>query len=398
MTQTNRFNEPIGPRIATQTRIGLEVEKLRLDAASRLSPKAFPRHLSAPVRAYVEREYFEAQIEFALPPQADPEANVAFADAVIAAVANQLAPAERLWPYSCPPPLSVPPSDALISRQPAATYPYRQALSQRYDLRSLMNTGVHVNLSFAPALAQLLVAAGDYADTDALYLQVAQQFMVHQWLLTALFGATPQSFAGYRQSPALAHPVRSIRSSSLGFPTSIHGDYRSVAHYVQRIEAALAQGELVRASQYYESVRLKSSAGKAPRHLLTAGVSHIELRAFDLNPLTTSGVTPAQLRLIQLLAAYFATQPALSPAAFDAQMAETRQLNETVALEDVRAPSVSQARGLALLAQVAAFAEAQQVPTVMRQSVHQAQRALQASTASLAYQVWTQQRKLPLPF
>ena len=339
-----------------QVNIGVEVEKLRVDRLQRISKESFPVDFAPSIQRFLGREYFEAQIEFAFPPTTDIVANVDQGEKIIREVARELAPKEYLWPFSCPPILPSKLSARSISRIPAATYPYRLELSHLYDIKQLMNNGVHINVSFDKASLADLMAYLGLSKSDDLYIKIAQQFMLHQWLFTYLFGATPECFSGYLDSPRLGHPVRSLRSSRLGFPTSVCGDYRSVSHYVRRINSAIRNGDLLKAGQYYESVRLKSNSDKSLQGLLKDGISHLELRAFDLNPCTINGITANQLRLVRILTIFFATLPRLSDDALEARMKGARRLNGQVALEDPRQPSFCQQSGLKLLKQLERFA------------------------------------------
>lgn len=384
-----RRNNPtlLSQIIADQTSLGIEVEKMRLNSRDELSTKPFPDDLSDAVRPFTEREYFTAQLEFKLPPDADAQTNIDFGEALIQEVAAQLLPDEHLWPYSCPPPLPGALSDTTISPEPAESFCYRQRLSRRYDLRRIMNTGVHINLSFSSAACAILCERGGFTNADALYLHLAQQFMIHRWLFTYLFGATPVSFPGYLDRP-LDAPVRSMRSSPFGFPTSITGDYRSITQYVNRIDAAIATGDLLQPSHYYESVRLKSRTGNSPHKLLTDGVSHIELRAFDLNPNTVCGVTADQLRLIQVLAVFFATIPPLQKATVPQQLQIARDFNTQIALEDPRQDSVCQEWGRALFAQLQEFARVNRFSAAHQASLAHFAEQFADCHHCLSYQTW----------
>ncbi|WP_054664777.1 hypothetical protein [Lacticaseibacillus camelliae] len=383
--------------VASHTNIGIEVEKVRIDPQNRLSEQPFPTDFSEEVGEFVEHEFFNAQIEFAMPVEPDVEKNSARAAQIVQAVANHLGPGERLWPYSCPPPLTQPLEQRHISRQPEETYSYRERLSHVYDLRRILNTGIHINLSFTePALAALLQLT-EFSTTDELYVHLAQYFMLHRWLFTYLFGATPLAFAGYFPGDAPTHPVRSLRSGPLGFPTNIHGDYQSVPRYVARIEKAIATGELLAPGQYYEPVRLKSTAGKDPRKLLETGISHLELRAFDLNPGTVTGVTADQLRLVQSLAVYFAVEPPLEAEEFETELAVARQLNDLIAMEDPRDASTCQNQAEEILSQLVSFAAFYEFPAEYQCSIHHFLETCTDCTRSLSYKVWQQIGKLGNP-
>lgn len=374
--------------VARHTNVGMEIEKMRVDAANRLSGRPFPAHLSAATRAFVTHEFFEAQLEFALPPDPDAQHNIAFGEQIIRQVAAKLQPGDRLWPYSCPPVLPRVLDERLISPLPTESYPYRKRLSRLYDMRRLMNTGVHINLSFSPEALTQLTGAGAFTTADELYLHLAQYFLMTRWLFTYLFGATPVARADYFAGDPPRLPVRSLRSSTYGFPSNLQGDYRSVPGYVARIEDAIARGELMQAGQFYTPVRLKSAAGKAPHLLLEHGVSHLELRVFDLDPHVPLGASTDQVRFVQSLAVFFAVQPQLDPDEFEIREAEARRLNERIALEDPRHVSICQEKGIALLSQLMTFARQARFPADYRRSIAHYMDAMIDHRKSLAYTVW----------
>ncbi len=369
-------------------RIGIEVEKLRIDKQGQVSRKYFPAEIAPDLDRYIGREYFESQIEFALPPQIDVQANIELANKVINAVGAQLAPDEQLWPYSCPPPLIDRGRQEMISTVPEETNWYRQKLREVYDIRRIMNCGVHLNVSLNDDAVETLLATTEFDDSNALYLHVAQQFMVFQWAFTYLFGATPICYSGYLDNQELIHPVRSVRRSVLGFPSSIKGDYHSLDGYVNKIEDAISEGEILRSNQYYESVRCKSNLGKSPKYLLTDGISHLEVRAFDLNPTTISGVTAHQLRLVGLLTIFFATLPSLGNQAFQRKMVNMRKLNNLVAAEDPRKDSICRERGLMLMGQLDRFSQRYKINDAYRKSIEHFACSFMDSKQSLAYQTW----------
>lgn len=373
--------------VAEEINVGLEVEKMRVTPQSLLSAAPFPDDLEPALRPFVAREFFTAQLEFTLPATPNVAHNIRHGTAIIQAVAEQLPADDCLWPYSCPP-LLPQISPTLISPYPEHSYPYRQKLSRLYPLPRLMNTGVHINFSFRPAALAFILAATDFADADALYVHLAQYFMLHQWVFTYLFGATPGAFTGYFTGKIPPLPVRSLRNSRFGFPRNIAGDYTSVPRYVARIQAAIEAGQLMKAGQYYEPVRLKSGTNKSPEHLLTAGISHLELRSFDLNPFTPLGITADQLRLVQSLALYFAYQPRLNAETLAKKLVAARQLNDRVALEDPHAPSECQEAGVALLTPLAVFAAQHDFPAAYQSSIQAALKAFEDPTQTLAYQIW----------
>lgn len=369
--------------VAEEINVGLEVEKMRVTPQSLLSAAPFPDDLEPALRPFVTREFFTAQLEFTLPATPNVAHNIRHGTAIIQAVAEQLPDEDCFWPYSCPP-LLPQVSPALISPYPEHSYPYRQKLSRLYPLQRLMNTGVHINFSFRPAALSFILAETGIADADALYVHLAQYFMLHHWVFTYLFGATPGALTGYFTGKIPPLPVRSLRNSRFGFPRNIAGDYTSVPQYVARIQEAIEAGQLMKAGQYYEPVRLKSGTNKDPEHLLAAGISHLELRSFDLNPFTPLGVTADQLRLVQSLALYFAFQPQLASSTLTKALAAARHRNEQIALENPQQPSAGQAAGIALFTQLEAFGLTHHFPAAYQSSIQTALTAFEDSTQTLA--------------
>lgn len=352
-----KLNEIINNHIE----IGVEVEKHRVGSDKRLSLKPFPEKLSASLTPYVKREFCTSQLEFAMPHSTNPDLIVDLLSTVIKNTAQQLEPDEQLWHYSCPPELSCRVEDIPISQYPKESTEYRRQSCLRYDARRLLNNGTHINLSFSPEAMSYLMKELNYLTSDDLYIQIAQYFMFNRWLLTYLFGATPFAGHDYFDHNPLNGPVRSIRSSSLGFANDTRGDYRSAQHYITAIDRAVARGDLLQPREYYESVRLKSGDSKDPHRILEHGITHLELRTFDLNPLAISAVTVDQIRLIQVLILYFAYQPRLSGMQVKESLAVATIMNEHVALESPTERTAYAVQGLDLLADVADFIKTKQL-------------------------------------
>lgn len=370
--------------------IGVEVEKHRVTQNQSLSLKPFPENLSRDIQPYVKREFCTAQLEFTLPHSADPDLNVNLIGAVIKEVAQQLKPEEQIWHYSCPPQIPCPLEEVPISQVPEESNEYRRQSVLKHDVRRLLNNGTHINFSFSQEAIAYLMRELHFATRDDLYLQIAQYFMINRWLLTYLFGATPFADQDYFDQYHLCGPVRSIRSSSLGFPNETRGDYRSVRHYIAAIDQAVANGELLQPREYYESVRLKSGNSKDPNRILKYGITHLELRTFDLNPLTISAVTPEQIRFIQLLALYFAYQPRLSGSQIQQLLAVAAEMNEQVALEAPTQQCAYATQGLTLLTELADFVERQQLEATFSEVLDQFRDCFIDADQTLAVQVLAQ--------
>ena len=341
---------------ASHVNVGIEIEKMRVDSNEKLSKKRFPGQLSAEIRPYVQREFFTSMCEFVFPPKTDATENIAKINEVMEQIDEELGESETLWAYSCPPNLPDDPSEIEISAEPRNKIWYRNKLSQIYDVRRIMNTGVHLNLSFSDEALESIMSSDKFADENDLYLHVAQQFLRYRWLFTYLFGATPTVHENYLDEKLTIPPMRSVRNSPYGFPTSIVGDYSSVEAYVGNIEWAVAVGNLLQPSQYYEGVRFKGEPGSKLDSILTEGIDHLEIRFFDLNPFTFSGVTEEQIRLVQVMALYFTQTERIHPSMLETVLSVARWMNTTVALEDPLQKCLYEKDGMELLGNVYCFA------------------------------------------
>lgn len=378
--------------ITNQIKMGIEIEKTRVNANNELSLRPFPQALGR-WQQYVKGEFCAAQMELVLPPYRKVTEAVNFATELAEAVQRQIMPAEKLWHYSCPPKLS---AYIPIGEATPEINQYRLKCVQKYDVRQLLNNGVHINLSFSPTAVQYLVQRYQYADANELYLQIAQYFMLNRWELTYLFGATPLADASYFDKP-LTRPVRSIRSSSLGFTNDVRGDYRSVAAYVAAIEAAIQSGRLFKPREYYEAVRLKSGSSKAPQTLLNQGITHLELRTFDSNPFVASAVTANQLRLLQVMALYFASLPRLDTKQLPAQLALAHEINERVALESVTHRCAFAREGRQLLTEMLAFVQAENLPLEYEIALQHFQARFENYKKTVAYKIYVRAKQTHRP-
>lgn len=352
-----------------QIQVGTEIEKLRVDENDHLSQTTFPTNLEKTLDRFIEKEFFVAQTEFKFPPITDPEQNVILMNEVVKETNNSLTPGEKLWNFSTPPALTGEETELKITND-EELLDYRIKLAQIYDPRRILNCGVHLNISFSQPLIALLKKQFGYRNADQIYLQVAQYFSIHRWFLTYLFGATPIVDSSY-SGDHIPHPMRSVRSSHWGFPTNIHGDFSSVTNYVEKITGAIENGELLRPGQFYDSVRLKSGNDKSLQSLLQNGITHLELRTFDQNPNEIAGVTADQIRLVQVMAIFFATQPSIYPHELHEKQIIADEINEIVATEDPRKNSLYQRTGVMLLSNIFNFALQHQLGAKVYQTIDQ---------------------------
>ena len=89
-------------------------------------------------------------------------------------------------------------------------------------------------------------------------------------------------------------------------------DYSDIEHYVDSILKYVEQGLIHSSAELYYPVRLKPAGVYNLEDLKNKGVSHIELRMIDLNPLTPWGIEEKDVYFIKLLLSYLAATPEIN--------------------------------------------------------------------------------------
>lgn len=292
---------------------GLERETLRVDAHGALAQTPHPFRNPA-----ITRDFCENQIEIITPVcHSISEMLASMAELDAAARKTLAASGERLWLYSNPPHFSteddIPVAD--FTGGESGKRHYREALQSRYGKRLMLYSGIHFNFSFSEAyLRTLWDGTGDFAAfCDQTYLRLYQQICRKSWLLVLLSAASPvydRSLDGDGLAGAVRSPYASMRSSERGYwnrfvPILDHTDLR---HFTDSIRSYVTSGKLFSASELYLPVRLKPRGVNSVEQLAN-GVSHIELRMFDLNPTQPLGIDRMDLELAHRLLVYLSVQP-----------------------------------------------------------------------------------------
>ena len=86
-------------------------------------------------------------------------------------------------------------------------------------------------------------------------------------------------------------------------------DYTDIKSYARSINEYVEKGALFSAGELYMPVRLKSAGANSLEALVTGGVDHIELRMFDLNPLSPVGVFKEDLEFAHYFLLYLISLP-----------------------------------------------------------------------------------------
>jgi glutamate--cysteine ligase len=249
---------------------------------------------------------------------------------------------EVLWPFSMPPRL--PHDDGIRLAHPGvgesarSAERYRNGLALRYGVSRQMICGVHVNVSMGPALLATLSSAAPLSSEEAkertvsasYYLRLVRNLVDDLATLVFFFGASPvrggSAAAGVGAAPE--KPAVSLRNSPLGYA---RGEYRpffdlsSIAAHAAGIRRGLRtesasfrkiplvrEGKVLQLNgrvfqkekEFYAPIRFRSTPkpGETPLAALEKrGVEYLELRIFDVDPFTPSGVSSDALMLLQLL-------------------------------------------------------------------------------------------------
>lgn len=330
--KTSQSNSKISDLI--NVKVGLEVETHRINKDGELSHNDYPHGLlDEKKHHFIKNDFLETQSELITPPTTTTAKTLKYLGAYHQALRGSLASNEYLWPYSMPPKLRADHSDIVIAKTNHDNYEYRKRVAQIRKIERTAETGIHINVGLTDKALADLGIIDNQAATDQVYLQAAVGFMRYRWLLTYLFGATPQAFSNYfaKDTQTPNQPVRSLRNSHFGFGNGFLASYQSVGDYVDQIVKATAAGTLIAERENYGSVRLKRSTNI--KDLLTQGISYIEFRTFDLNPFEPYGISAATVNLIRLMFAYFVAERPFDLATADDQIATAEKMNEEVALE-----------------------------------------------------------------
>lgn len=232
---------------------------------------------------------------------------------------------EYLWPFSNPPYIrsekDIP--VARFSGEQAAKTAYRDYLANRYGRYIMTFSGIHVNFSFDEELLRRDYALHDpdaYRDfrdyKNRFYLTLAERAASYGWLLTAATAASPIMDSSYVEKGILGgdtffNGMASLRSSEFGYWNFFAPvfDYSSLSSYVASIQRYVDEGFLASPSELYYPIRLKGKGAYSMEGLLNGGVSHIELRMFDLNPLVPVGLDVRDVEFAQYFLIWLISTP-----------------------------------------------------------------------------------------
>ena len=143
-----------------------------------------------------------------------------------------------------------------------------------------------------------------------IYLELAKKVTRYSWLVVYLTAASSVMDGSFFMDDALGKDVlknfASPRCSEIGYWNDFIPilNYENLEAYVDSIQAYINDGQLQSAAELYYPVRLKPAGENSLDNLKKTGINHIELRMFDLNPLSPIGLFKEDLEFIHLLMIY----------------------------------------------------------------------------------------------
>lgn len=283
-------------------KFGIERETLRVTSKGRLARTPHPFEDNE----YIDRDFCENQLEIMTPVRPSIDELMGSLRDLDENVKSALSPrGEYMWMCSNPPRIK---SENEI---PIANYfgikafkhNYRINLERRYGKRLMLYSGIHFNFSFSEKFFQSLYGETEnYKNLrDDFYFRLSKQAHRYGWLLVLLTAASPVydlSLDGDGLSGSGFKGYSSMRCGAEGYWNQFIPilDYTNIETYIESVNEYVNKGMLFSPGELYLPVRLKSKPGADLNSVANWGVDHIELRMFDLNPLSPLGIFPEDLR------------------------------------------------------------------------------------------------------
>ncbi len=303
-------NDKVKPYLM-KARFGIEKEGQRVDLSGNLATTNHPTSISVnDDNPYIQRDFSETQMELVTPVTDSLEELFSYLSAIHDVAHLSMGENEMLWPLSMPPALPEKEEDIIIAKLKSPdSVLYRRYLSNSYGRRKQMISGIHFNFQFGDklvsALFNLQSDIKDFAQFKSeLYLKATRNYLHDQWLITYLFGATPNSEKNFFDEDSLHEPVRSIRNSKNGYANhdDVQVSYSSMDNYAADLESMVKKNLLIEEKEFYSAVRLRG--GEKAAYLKEHGVKYIELRNIDINPFETYGIGYEQAEFLHIFLIY----------------------------------------------------------------------------------------------
>ena len=149
---------------------------------------------------------------------------------------------------------------------------------------------------------------------NSLYFRLSKQVFRYAWLLVMLTAASPvydSSLDGDGLSGTAFDGYSSMRGGERGYWNKFIPilDYTNLDSYINSVSRYVDSGMLFNAGELYLPVRLKPHTGSDLSALTRHGVNHIELRMFDVNPLSPVGIFREDLEFAHYFLIYLLMLP-----------------------------------------------------------------------------------------
>jgi glutamate--cysteine ligase len=173
---------------------------------------------------------------------------------------------------------------------------YREYLARRYGKRQMLYSGIHFNFSFK----------GEVENEK--YFKLFKYLNMYSYILVLLTGASPVfdgSLIGKNGNCFDGYASR--RNGKKGYWNKFLPilDYSDVLSYVNSVNRYIDKGKLYSCAELYMPVRIKTKNGSDDfSALVSEGINHIELRMFDVNPLSPLGIMKEDLEFAHYLILY----------------------------------------------------------------------------------------------
>lgn len=383
----SKLSEPSNIQSLNGITRGIERECLRVNAAGNLSKNDHPAAFgSALTHQHITTDYSESLLEF-ITPVSD---SAATAQQQLRDIHRQVAKkldGELFWPSSMPCQVDdendIPLAKYGTSNTGRMKHTYRIGLKHRYGSSMQIISGLHYNVSLPVAFWQTLYdlkgETGELQDfISHSYMGLIRNFYRFGWLVPYLFGASPalnRSFLPTEKQTAFSTLGKntlympyatSLRMSDLGYTNNAQDDlvicHNTLDNYTDSLKKAIktkapefanigikVDGEyrqlndnvLQIENELYAPIRPKrvAKANEKPSEALSSrGIEYIEIRSLDINPFVATGITTAQMSVLDSLLVWMALQPS-APMTAD-EMVICRENNSTVVMEG-RKPGVT---------------------------------------------------------
>ena len=297
-------------------KVGLELETQRIRKDGHLAQTSHPFE----EEPYIDRDFGEAQIEINTPPGENVEETKRFLHEQLAIAHKELAAGgELLWPFSGPPALGGEEEIRIAeyTGEKEKKTVYRRYLAFKYGKRKMTFCGIHFNYSFDEELLRRNFAVSGEEEfrtrKDLFYLHLAEKVLAYSWVPAALLSASPlvdgSFYSPRREGQTVITGYASMRCSEEGYwnPFTPLLSYEDISSYTDSILAYKDKGLLRHESEFYYPVRIKPAGKYYLNNLRENGVSHIELRMIDLNPLEEDDINLQDLQFLQLFLIWLAS-------------------------------------------------------------------------------------------